>query len=60
MIAKNKAGFERLLQIGADPNHMIGKQLPLIHIAAKLDDVDWLRLFATTEWRLPCQGYGGI
>jgi hypothetical protein len=45
MIAKNKAGFERLLQKGADPNHFVWDSVPIIQLAALDEETsDWLRL----------------
>jgi ankyrin repeat protein len=44
LITKNKAGFKRLLQHGANPNFYVWNQVPLIHLAAEQQDTDWLRL----------------
>jgi uncharacterized protein len=45
MIARNKAGFQRLLQKGADPNHFVWDSVPIIQLAAKDEETsEWLRL----------------
>ncbi len=44
MLNERKASFERLLKKGADPNHLVLGDCPLVWIAARNNDSTWLEL----------------